>query len=87
MNINERIKKIKKRLTQIESEKYFLLQEFERLTGDKKKSPVIMPIKKVPADIPLTQEEKINLFISLFACRQDVYPKLWINKTKGTKGQ
>ena len=35
---------------------------------------------------PVTTTEKIELFLKLFRCREDVYPKLWQNKLKGTKG-
>jgi hypothetical protein len=35
---------------------------------------------------PGTNEEKIELFLSLFGARRSVYPKLWINMKKGSKG-
>ena len=35
---------------------------------------------------PGTNEEKIDLFLSLFGARRSVYPKLWINLRKGSKG-
>ncbi|TFG59284.1 MAG: hypothetical protein E4H36_14120 [Spirochaetales bacterium] len=35
---------------------------------------------------PETNDEKIELFLELFGCRTDVFPKLWENKNKGTKG-
>jgi len=35
---------------------------------------------------PGTNEEKIDLFLSLFGARRSVYPKLWINLKKGLKG-
>jgi superfamily II DNA or RNA helicase len=35
---------------------------------------------------PGTNEEKIDLFLSLFGARRSVYPKLWINLKKGSKG-
>jgi len=36
--------------------------------------------------VPTTTEGKIDLFMDLFRGRQDVYPKLWINANKGSKG-
>lgn len=36
--------------------------------------------------IPDTDEGKIDLFMSLFRGRHDVYPKLWISKRTGKKG-
>ena len=35
---------------------------------------------------PGTNEDKIDLFLSLFGARRSVYPKLWINLKKGSKG-
>jgi len=36
--------------------------------------------------VPTTAQDKIALFMDLFRGRQDVYPKLWINANKGSKG-
>lgn len=54
--------------------------ERERLLAD--------PVVPVPTDsgAPLTPSEKIVLFLSLFRCREDVYPKLWENAKDGRKG-
>ncbi len=35
---------------------------------------------------PLTPDEKIALFLSLFACRTDVYPRRWENPKTGRSG-
>lgn len=35
---------------------------------------------------PLSPSEKISLFLSLFRCRGDVYPRLWENTKSGRKG-
>jgi len=35
---------------------------------------------------PLTSTEKVALFRQLFRGRGDVFPRLWVNPTKGTKG-
>lgn len=35
---------------------------------------------------PITSAEKVRLFRSLFRGRRDVFPRLWINPGKGTKG-
>jgi hypothetical protein len=34
----------------------------------------------------LSREDKIALLLSLFQCREDVYPKLWVNPKDGRKG-
>src|SRR3989338_3656906 len=38
------------------------------------------------ASVPTTADEKVELFLRLFRCRESVYPKLWENRAKGTKG-
>jgi superfamily II DNA or RNA helicase len=39
------------------------------------------------SDRPLsTPEERLSLFVRLFRCREDVFPKMWENRKKGTKG-
>ncbi|MEK6726276.1 MAG: DEAD/DEAH box helicase family protein [Deltaproteobacteria bacterium] len=38
------------------------------------------------SSVPATSTEKIDLFLRLFCCRDDVSPKLWENKSKETKG-
>ena len=82
----QRIKEIENRLIQIESEKYFLQQELNRLKYNSNESTNIICRKSTRNSCPVTKEDKINLYISLFACRQDVYPKLWENKRKNKKG-
>lgn len=36
--------------------------------------------------VPSTPEEKVALFLSLFRGREDLFPKLWENARKGTRG-
>ena len=36
--------------------------------------------------VPATPEEKIKLFIKLFSCRADVFPRYWENNHTGKKG-
>lgn len=36
--------------------------------------------------VPMTTEDKVARSMGIFRGRQDVYPKLWINATKGSKG-
>ena len=40
----------------------------------------------VSAPIPTTAHGKVRLFSSLFRGRTDVFPKLWVNTTKNSKG-
>lgn len=82
-----RILEIERRLSDLEKEKSVLLIELSKLRS------TIFPEKETPLlgspalpSAPVTAPEKIDLFLNLFRCRDDVYPKLWENKSKGTKG-
>ncbi len=86
MDVNNRIKAIENRLTEIESEKDNLLQELNQLKKNVIKSEKTFYGIKIRETCLKTNNEKIELFLSLFGCRQDVYPKLWENKRKGIKG-
>ena len=72
MDKNNRIKAIENRLTEIESEKDNLLQELNQLKKNLIKSENIFYGKKIRETCRKTNSEKIELFLSLFGCRQDV---------------
>ncbi|MDO8446568.1 MAG: DEAD/DEAH box helicase family protein [Deltaproteobacteria bacterium] len=83
----KRTHEIERRISDLEKEKSDLLSELSRLqstTIPEKETPLL----GLPAltSAPATTSEKINLFLKLFRCRDDVYPKLWENRSKGTKG-
>jgi hypothetical protein len=87
--LENRIPEIERRLSDLEKEKSVLLNELSRLRS----SLIQVQVKETallgsPAllSAPTNTTEKINLFLDLFRCRDDVYPKLWENKSKGTKG-
>lgn len=82
-----RIHEIEKRLSDIEKEKSAMLSELSKLRSSaipEKETPLLGSSASPSA--PATTTEKIDLFLKLFRCRDDVYPKLWENKSKGTKG-
>lgn len=79
----ERIRQIRQRLIELENEKKFLVEELYSLENSKLKISYGSPIQLDP---PETNDKKIELFLELFGCRTDVFPKLWENKNKGTKG-
>lgn len=81
---NPRIEVIKARLAELERERASLLKEMEDLSA-RRPSPDALG---VPAsDRPLaTPEERLALFVRLFRCREDVFPKMWENQKKGTRG-
>jgi hypothetical protein len=78
---------IKQRLKEIEKERNALLQELAALPLD----PELLSLSPILGSAnsespPTTSEERIDLFAHLFRCREDVFPKLWENQSKGTKG-
>jgi superfamily II DNA or RNA helicase len=83
---SERIREIEARLAAIEAERMELLAEQARLRTEPglllKESPASM----VEGPAPETPEAKADLFLRLFRARESVYPKLWENTRKGTKG-
>ncbi len=66
----------------IESNIQSLKAHLEHIAGERNSEPC-QPIVSSPV---FTPEEKILLFRRLFQGREDVYPKLWINKKTGRKG-
>jgi len=82
----ERIKQIHGRLEEIERERKVLSSELRLLQEKLKSAPVPLLGRPVSQKSPDTPEEKIQLFQRLFTGRQSVFPKLWENQKKGTKG-
>jgi hypothetical protein len=82
--MNSRIDAIKTRLAEIEQERASLLQEMETLSAA---SPSCGLFGVAASEQPLTtSEERIALFMRLFRCRDDIFPKMWENQKKGTRG-
>ncbi len=77
----DRIIQIEAELHDLEARRQRLLSELREIRSSEK-SPEL-PLGKA---VPETNEEKIALFLSLFGARRDVYPKLWVNHKKRTKG-
>ena len=81
---NPRIEAIKARLAELELEKASLLKEMEDLSASRPSPDVLgVPASERPLSTP---EERIALFVRLFRCREDVFPKMWENQKKGTRG-
>lgn len=76
------------RIIQIEAELHDLEARRQRLLAELReiRSPEKSPELPLGKAVPETNEEKIGLFLSLFGARREVYPKLWVNHKKGTKG-
>lgn len=75
---NFRLRQIDTELRSLETRREVLIRERERLLAEARRA-------EAPAT-PLSPDEKISLFLSLFRCRGDVYPRLWENPKSGKKG-
>jgi hypothetical protein len=76
----DRIKTIEDRLRQIDAERKALADELISIRSQSisQARPFLgLPVHDMP---PETPDEKVELFISLFRCRETVYPKLWLNQ-------
>ena len=76
----KRLDQIEVELRELESRREALTLEREHLIAN-----TIIPFP-VDSGTPLTPSQKIALFLSLFRCREDVYPRLWENAKDGRKG-
>jgi superfamily II DNA or RNA helicase len=77
----DRIKEIEVELHDLEARRQGLLAEMREI-----RTAAESPELPLGKGTPGTNEEKIDLFLSLFGARRSVYPKLWINLRKGSKG-
>lgn len=81
-------KQLKDRLKALEEEKQKILQELVVLESQNKSIPKPVELRgvKTLSHPPETNDEKVKLFLDLFRCRQDVFPKYWENSKNGKKG-
>ena len=84
----EKISEIEKRLEDLEKSKQQLLVELRSLRESPMTEGSLPPLLGTIAreHAPSSPEEKVDLFLSLFRGRESVYPKLWENNSKKTKG-
>ncbi len=83
MNKHERLQALRKKLDELNKDKIEIENEIAAI----KKEIGDDSLYGLPLNINPTQpEEKIDQFISLFRCREDLYPRYWENKRSGKKG-
>ncbi len=70
----DRIKEIEAELHDLEARRQGLLAEMREIRSEENS-----PELPLGNGTPGTNEDKIDLFLSLFGARRSVYPKLWIN--------
>jgi superfamily II DNA or RNA helicase len=76
---------MEQRLRLLDAERHALAERLESLRRNS--LPRLDPLgRPAVAQAPATAGEKVALFLSLFRCREDVFPKLWGNPRKGTSG-
>ncbi len=86
---SEELARHEARLEEIERERAHILQKIQSIKGAVQFQP-LEPAKPKSlnslASVSFTSAQKVTLFRSLFRGRGDVFPKLWMNPKKATKG-
>jgi superfamily II DNA or RNA helicase len=84
MSPEQRLKEIEDRLLKLDTERVSLIREIQNLRNE---IAVESKLKRTLLGRPLSRKElltnvdKVQLFLQLFAARLDVYPQRWENKT------
>ena len=76
-------------MLEIEIERQSILDRLKAIKAPKKKTEAKdIPLRGHTTALrtPVTPQEKIELFLTLFRCRESVFPKLWENPKKNIKG-
>jgi superfamily II DNA or RNA helicase len=79
-----RISQIMTRLSKLEREKQVLIEELNSLISVESAEKIHG--KPASESTPSTADSRIALFYNLFICRKDVFPIMWENAGKGTRG-
>ena len=86
LDLNE----LEKRLSEIDSERSKLIIKINSIRSsqqtERKNNPPPLLGRPSSNKIPSTPSEKVELFLKLFRCREDVYPKRWENSKTGKQG-
>jgi hypothetical protein len=76
MGIDDKIRSTENRLAALEKERTDLLTELKSLRTQRDElKPAAQLGQSTLMTIPITNEEKVELFLLLFRGRQDIYPK------------
>jgi len=82
MSINDRISQIEAELKELSEKRKALISELRSI--DKVENT---PSYGTRSNLPFsTPEERVELFLNYFRCREDVYPRFWQNGRTGKKG-
>ena len=92
MSTENDIRKIEERLATLDEERAKLVLQLNSLKNESlADAPTNKPLppllgRKSLEQTPLRPEEKVALFLKLFRCRSDVFPKRWENPKTGKQG-
>jgi hypothetical protein len=80
--------RLEARLVELEAERTALQSRIAELrrTAPAQATISVTPPRSSKTSAPTTPDAKVALFASLFRGRSDLYPRLWTNQKKGTKG-
>ena len=87
MTIEDQIRKIETRLTALEKDRSNLLNDLKLLRAQREKQKSVMPLGR-PALLgaPESNDEKAELFLTLFRGREDIYSRRWENNKTNKSG-
>jgi len=85
------LQQLEHKLAALDAERAKLILEITNIRNASRtdRSPKkLLPLLGTPAlnACPISPAEKIQLFLKLFRCREDVYPKRWENQKTGKHG-
>jgi hypothetical protein len=89
MSPEQRLKEIEDRLLKLDNERILLLREIQNIRNDialESKSKRTLLGRPLNRKELLTNADKVQLFLQMFAARLDVYPQRWENKKTGKSG-
>jgi superfamily II DNA or RNA helicase len=87
MGVDDPIRLIENRLTALEKERIDLLIELKSLRAQRDEhKPVVLLGRSTMMKTPESNEEKADLFLTLFRGRESIYPKRWENNKTGRSG-
>ena len=82
----DRIKEIQAELRQLELQRQSLLLELGHISEPDIEETTGFLGEQAFYEVTETPEEKIQLFLRLFRCRRDVFPRYWENERSGKAG-
>lgn len=87
MGIDDQIRSIENRLTALEKDRTDLLVELKNLRAQRDDhKPTVLLGRPSLMKTPESNEEKADLFLTLFRGREDIYPKRWENNKTNRNG-